>query len=258
MSGDKRRSESVESDRRRDSREGSEDRRDSRDRNDVNELATKTFRLQSKRFFVDVKENKGGRFIKLVEGLPNGKKNKINFPINVAKAVVEKLAVCEEHFANLDEAREEKRDDDDQNASICSEIIRAGNRTIYMDLKENRRGVFVRISMKNNNSARSNIALPAEGISDIRQCLDEFYHEYHDDEALDEPELPECKDCHIEHKRFYFDCGRNGRGSFLRVSEVTANYRSSITIPAVGDSLAEFRKIIDHFHEKLCVAEKEA
>ena len=38
---------------------------------------------------------------------------------------------------------------------------------------------------------------------------------------LDQAELPESKEMRIERKRFYFDCGRNNRGSFLRVSEVS-------------------------------------
>ena len=36
-------------------------------RDDNEELATKTLRIQSKRYYVDVKQNNRGRFIKLVE-----------------------------------------------------------------------------------------------------------------------------------------------------------------------------------------------
>ena len=38
---------------------------------------------------------------------------------------------------------------------------------------------------------------------------------------LENGELPQPKEMRIERKRFYFDCGRNNRGSFLRVSEVS-------------------------------------
>jgi len=53
----------------------------------------------------------------------------------------------------------------------------------------------------------------------------------------------------VEQKRFYFDVGSNARGVYLRISEVTANYRNSITIPKRG--WASIRDIIDDFVKKM-------
>ena len=44
--------------------------------------------------------------------------------------------------------------------------------------------------------------------------------------------LPDSKSLRGDNKTFYFDCGSNARGIFLKLSEVRSNhYRSSITVP---------------------------
>ena len=65
---------------------------------------------------------------------------------------------------------------------------------------------------------RTTLALPAQGIVDIRNALTEFLEEFGVEESTHD--LPEPQEMKIERKRFYFDCGRNDRGAFLRVSEV--------------------------------------
>ena len=55
------------------------------------------------------------------------------------------------------------------------------------------------------------------GFDTLSDCIDDF-------SAIilitDNAELPQSKEMRVERKRFYFDCGRNNRGSFLRISEV--------------------------------------
>lgn len=102
-----------------------------------------------------------------------------------------------------------------------SDDLRSGQRRVYFDLKENKRGVFLRISSTATFGApRQTIALPAQGIVDVRNVLTEFNDEYGGQEVDEPPELPEFQEMRVERKRFYFDCGNNDRGSFLRISEV--------------------------------------
>lgn len=105
---------------------------------------------------------------------------------------------------------------------IYSDDIRGNQRKIYFDLKENKRGVFLRISSTATaayGSRRQTIALPAQGIVDIRNVLSEFIEEFGSEEE-EHQELPEFQEMRVERKRFYFDCGSNERGSFVRISEV--------------------------------------
>lgn len=219
--------------------------RDSRERDDIVELASRALRIQSKRYYVDVKENSRGRFIKLVEGLPNGTKNRINIPMALVAEFRNKLASFHDFYNKLDPNRPPQ--DPESDGKLHSDIIRGSGRRIYMDLKENKRGQFLRISAAGNMSQRMTIALPAQGIVDVRNVLTEFLEQYGTDESTGE--LPESKEMRVERKRFYFDCGRNDRGSFLRVSEVTSNYRSSITIPKQG--LSKFKEIFCEMIDKM-------
>jgi len=230
-------------------RSDSGERNDSKLDDNNDELATRSLRIQSKRYYVDVKQNQRGRFMKLVEGLPNGNKNRISFPMSTVPEVRDKLTAFEKFYKEMEpssEDKEEKEIADD--GRLKSDDIRSGQRRIYFDLKENKRGVFLRISSTASYGAtRQTVALPAQGITDIRNVLTELVEEFGQDE---EPQqLPDFKEMRIERKRFYFDCGSNDRGSFLRISEVTNRYRSSITIPQKG--LQEFRDILGDVMDKL-------
>jgi len=232
-------------------RDNSGERRSDRGRgrgDDNDELATRSLRIQSKRYYVDVKQNSKGRFIKLVEGLNDGVKNRMAFPMSIVPEVRDKLSSFADFYAGLDTSAEREADD---NGNLKNDDIRINQRKIYFDLKENKRGVFLRISSTASaayGTRRQTIALPAQGIVDIRNVLSEFIVEFGQEEE-EQPELPEFQEMRVERKRFYFDCGSNDRGSFVRISEVTSKYRSSVTVPKQG--LHKFRDILSDVIEKM-------
>lgn len=223
---------------------------DKGDRDDNNdELATRSLRIQSKRYYVDVKQNQRGRFLKLVEGLPNGNKNRISFPMATVPEVRDKLETFATFWETMDSNGSDKDVETTEDGRLKSEEIRSGQRRVYFDLKENKRGVFLRISSTASYGAtRQTVALPAQGIRDISGVLSEMIEEFGQSDDHDD-QLPEFQEMRVERKRFYFDCGSNDRGSFLRISEVTNRYRSSITIPQQG--LSKFKEILSEVCHKL-------
>ena len=83
---------------------------------------------------------------------------------------------------------------------------------------------------------RAQIAIPAQGLIEFKDQLAELLEQFGGVTANDEQNasisLPESKSLRADNKTFYFDCGSNPRGIFLRLSEVRSNrYRSSITVP---------------------------
>jgi hypothetical protein len=66
-----------------------------------------------------------------------------------------------------------------------------------------------------------------------------------------QPELPESKSLHVDKKTFYFDCGANERGTFLKVSEVRNRYRTFVTIP--DNFLIQFRDLLNEYVDKIGV-----
>jgi hypothetical protein len=78
-----------------------------------------------------------------------------------------------------------------------------------------------------------------QGLIEFKDHLAELLEQYGGDTANAANEeqntnvsLPDSKSIRADNKTFYFDCGSNPRGVFLRLSEVRSNrYRTSITVP---------------------------
>jgi len=120
-------------------------------------------------------------------------------------------------------------------------------------LKENRRGRFVQISEaapKDGYTQRFRIAIPAQGLVEMRDVLSGILRQYgpaseeSNGEAsgvnvLDvkngaqDKDLPGAKSMRVHPgKVIYFDPGTNPRGRFLKISQVTARFRTSILLPS--------------------------
>ena len=97
---------------------------------------------------------------------------------------------------------------------------------------------------------RTQIAIPAQGLIEFKDHLTDMLERYHTQtEESNQPELPESKSLRADNKTFYFDCGSNQRGVFLKISEVRQNrYRTLITVPE--KYWTQFRDQINEFVEK--------
>ncbi|ESN93899.1 hypothetical protein HELRODRAFT_186066 [Helobdella robusta] len=210
------------------------------------ELASKTLQIQSKRFYLDVKQNRRGRFIKLAEVGAGGKKSRLLFAMSTAAEFRDLLTEFSDHYASLGPPNASKIPDD---GKLKSEVMSKENRRYYLDLKENQRGRFLRVSMTVPLSRqRAQVAIPAQGMIEIRDSLTDLLNEFGTDDHETHEELPEPQSLKAENKIFYFDIGQNRRGKFMRISEVRTNFRTAITIPE--RSWARFRDVLSDFADK--------
>lgn len=219
------------------------------------ELATRTLYIQSKRFYLDVKQNRRGRFIKVAEVGAGGKKSRLLLAMSSAAEFRDYLSDFSEHYSRLGPTNSETPPED---GKLKSEIIVKDNRRYYLDLKENQRGRFLRVSEQVSQTIprggpRSQIAIPAQGMIEFRDALTELLEEFGTDDQEPQNDLPESKSMRVENKMFYFDVGSNRRGVYLRVSEVSVrnNFRTAITIPE--RSWGKFRDILTEFADKCSV-----
>lgn len=220
------------------------------------ELATRTLYIQSKRFYLDVKQNRRGRFIKVAEVGAGGKKSRLLLAMSSAAEFRDYLSDFSEHYHKLGPTNSETPPED---GKLKSEIITKDNRRYYLDLKENQRGRFLRVSEQVSQTIprggpRSQIAIPAQGMIEFRDSLTELLEEFGTDDQEPVNDLPESRSMRVENKMFYFDTGSNRRGVYLRVSEVSVrnNFRTAITIPE--RSWGKFRDILSEFAEKATVS----
>ncbi|KAK7098463.1 hypothetical protein V1264_002749 [Littorina saxatilis] len=212
------------------------------------ELATRTLHIQSKRFYLDVKQNRRGRFIKVAEVGAGGKKSRLLLAMSSAAEFRDYLTDFTEHYASLESPPEDGK--------LKSETIVKDNRRYYLDLKENQRGRFLRVSQTiPRGGPRSQIAIPAQGMIEFRDALTELLDEFGTDDQEPQNELPESRSMRVENKMFYFDVGSNRRGVYLRISEVRNNFRTAVTIPE--RSWARFRDILSEFVDKSSVKDSE-
>uniref|UniRef100_A0A3Q2TUR9 Purine-rich element binding protein Bb n=2 Tax=Fundulus heteroclitus TaxID=8078 RepID=A0A3Q2TUR9_FUNHE len=226
---------------------------------ETQELASKRLDIQNKRFYLDVKQNAKGRFIKIAEVGAGGSKSRLTLSMSVAAEFRDYLGDFIEHYAQLGPSTPEQiaqssgGDDSGPRRALKSEFLVRENRKYYLDLKENQRGRFLRIRQTVNRGtgfgvggipgagmqSGQTIALPAQGLIEFRDALAKLIDDYggDDDElaggggAGGYTELPEGTSIMVDSKRFFFDVGSNKYGVFLRVSEVKPSYRNSITIP---------------------------
>ncbi|VDO71121.1 unnamed protein product [Haemonchus placei] len=242
--------------------EGSVERAGSR-RNEE-ELASKQLNIQYKRYYVDVKQNNRGRFIKIAEKGNELKKDSnlfqmgSNYKSRLVLTMSAAVQLCEQlgEMIKFSETLPEGAEGSAENGALKSEVLAFDSRRYYLDLKENQRGRFLRIAqtVANPRMSRAQIAIPAQGMMEMRDTLHEMLEKYSEGFLNDGNSTDATKTKQLtadNNKTFYFDIGKNDRGTFVRVTEVKqpAGYRTSITIPQ--SALDKFRHLLDDIIEDL-------
>jgi len=199
------------------------------------DLGSKTVQIDNKRFFLDLKQNRIGRFLKVTESLENGTKTKIAIPASNVGHFRDLIL----KFANLDvQDRVLPPGADGPAPALHSESMQIDMKMLFLDLKANVRGRLLKISSVGNDS-RTTIMLSGRPAH-----LQTFGKALTDMLALDvsaagglapsEETLAESI-VQVQAKRFFIDLKLNLRGKFLKVTEVAdRGTRNKIIIPEEG------------------------
>merc|ERR1712130_1096332 len=131
------------------------------------DLASRTLVLESKRFYLDVKENQRGRFIKIAEISADGRKNQILMTFSTAALFSQNLVTFIDFYKVL-----EKLDPDNlRQGELRSEVMYKDDKKYHMDLKENARGRFLKVSetfTRGYSSSRFQVFIPADGMREFQ------------------------------------------------------------------------------------------
>ena len=142
------------------------------------ELATKMLQIQSKRFYLDVKENKRGKFIKVAEISADGRRSQIFLALSTAAEFRDQLSAFSDFYSSLgppSQVRPKtirnlninfviKQDTAPEDGKLKSEMMIKDNRRYYLDLKENPRGRFLRVSQTITRGGPRYVLGPAKGV----------------------------------------------------------------------------------------------
>jgi len=212
------------------------------------DLCTKMVQIQTKRYYLDVKENRRGKFIKVAEIAADGRRDQIFLALSTAAEFRDHLSTFSEHYSSLPPHNPDIPPPED--GKLMSEIMIKDNRRYYLDLKENSRGRFLRVSQTmGRDSYRNYLAIPAQGMIEMRNALSDVVDEFGTDDGGFQVESLTSQHVRVGQKIFHFDAGQNDRGIYLKISEVQPTYRTAITIP--DKCWSKFRDVIDQFIDKL-------
>jgi len=220
---------------------GNQNGNQQQNRNDPQELESKTILIQNKRFYLDVKENNRGRFLKIAEVTPGGHKNRVTMAMHILPEFKDLLSDFIVHYSELGpstvEADQEAGEDVANRRPLKTARIMRGQRRYFLDLKENVRGRYLRVRApgQTNDMPQQVIVVPASGMIEFRDTLTGLIENFGvDEEEANEEEanLPESATIGSRRSKvFYMDVGKNPRGAYVRMTEQSANYRQSITVP---------------------------
>jgi len=209
-------------------------------RSDPIELDSKTILIQNKRFYLDVKENERGRFLKIAEVTPGGHKNRVTMAMQLLPEFRDHLSEFIDHYVNLGPPQINEDGENDANRRpLKTARIVSGPRRYFLDLKENVRGRYLRVRApgQHQDMPQQVIVIPALGIVEFRntvsKVIEEFgVEQYKEETEINEDDLPNSAVVGSRRtKIFYFDVGKNNRGIYCRMTEQSANFRQSLTVP---------------------------
>lgn len=201
-------------------------------------IDTKMYQSFNKKFYFDVKQSKSTKFIKISEVNMDQTRNQIHISLSAVGHLRDHLgALLDAHEAT---PRHRHRD----THTLKSEVLIKDTRRYFLDLKDNGRARFVTISQLLPVGGKlSSIAFPVQDLAPIIRLISDLQAEHTSGEDVDE--APEGNYLRVNNKRFFFNVSKNGKGTFMRISEVVPpTYRASITIPE-----RSWDRFIETFHQ---------
>jgi len=176
----------------------------------------------------------------------DGRKNQILMSFSTAGQFHQNLTKFIEFYRSLGEVDSYNL----RQGELKTEVMYKDDKKYHMDLKENARGRFLKVSETNGHS-RFHVFIPADGMREFKSQIGELIDEYDNGTVgYDNGDsLPagdgQSKHIRIENKSFYFDMKSNHQGRYMSISEVRGNYRNSILVPESG--WRNVRDVLDEF-----------
>ncbi|GAA53478.1 transcriptional activator protein Pur-alpha [Clonorchis sinensis] len=167
-------------------------------------------------------------------------KDKLKDLIDVLDGVLKKEEASTERSEDKPEEESKFSEAANNDGLIKSHIVNYPYRRYFLDLKRNKRGHFLRLTMLSTLN-RVQLAVPSQGMLDLYNAINDLLDKWWDGSEAETQK--ESKSLRVDNRTLYFDSSCNRYGTYLRISEVRTASRTAITIPS--RALSRFRDIIN-------------
>uniref|UniRef100_A0AC34Q9R7 Pur-alpha n=1 Tax=Panagrolaimus sp. JU765 TaxID=591449 RepID=A0AC34Q9R7_9BILA len=204
------------------------------------EIAVAKVFIESKRYFVDVKENEKGRFMKITQVTDYDKERvHLVLPMAAAQELAKTLKIMQEKVS--------AKDYNEHTHSIYRGEFVGGYRQFFADLRQSKAGLYAAVGQVRVD--RPLLRIPASGFNTLSNKLQDLVNEHGPGFMEPAEKLPESIKVFGSHNSYYLDCCRSERGFYIKLSEIRGANRNSIGIPAdmidnMIDSLREMKERI--------------
>eukprot|EP00510_Aplanochytrium_minuta_P004802 CAMPEP_0184023956 /NCGR_PEP_ID=MMETSP0954-20121128/11727_1 /TAXON_ID=627963 /ORGANISM="Aplanochytrium sp, Strain PBS07" /LENGTH=401 /DNA_ID=CAMNT_0026307055 /DNA_START=111 /DNA_END=1316 /DNA_ORIENTATION=+ len=239
--------------------------------------------FSKKNYYLDVRENAIGKYLKLTEvNLQSQKRSTILLSPAVLNTVQKILGnAIEKKYASTSD-----KDELDSNwVTIASERIQTSQKNIYVDVMQNARGMSIHIAELHSRRPKTSVLISDKGWSKFKEALDRIVSEFPEFDSKNavpansqsqnrsnsngqkkenggdmkkrsegkkepgdfeaKPALLDSKKITVGGRRFFFDFMENAQGRYLKVAEVKRTKREVIRFPK--HVLSIFAELVESF-----------
>lgn len=139
-------------------------RQQQQDYPEVEELGNKELELGDKTIIIEIKANEQGKFVKILESQTQGR-GRIIFSVDRAFRFRSILNEFVAEYQRLPPAEEEVTESE----RIKTDSFSQGRRRYFVDLRQNQRGRFLKVTML--AGGKTFVAIPGEGLVEFRDAL---------------------------------------------------------------------------------------
>uniref|UniRef100_A0A915NNK3 RNA helicase n=2 Tax=Meloidogyne TaxID=189290 RepID=A0A915NNK3_9BILA len=180
----------------------------------------------------------------------NGRKNRLFMTMLVCKNLKDILDKLEKDGRTAVVPKDTTEGKDNTGGVIHTETIINDRRRYYIDLRENHRGIFLRVTQFDIQTGnRNSVALPLQGVGQFRDALKEIIDEFGEGYIEESTDLPPSHNFRTDGKNFFFDPGHNSRGDFLKITELKPSVGVRNTIALSVGAIPQFTQILNKLHQ---------
>lgn len=198
---------------------------------DQDNLFSRMMRLEGKTYFLDVRANKRGQFLKLTEKKPNFRQTVIlsGQSVSILNSVLED--------AIQGKFDQEKDDDAEGNwVTLFTKRVGVHNKTLYFDIMKNKYGRSLNVAEVSQSKGKSAIIISEQGWLQMQRALTEIaesFPAFNSGPSRGDSKVIKSQKFSLKGKTIFIDYLQNDIGRLAKVSELRRSKRDTLFVPEI-------------------------